>query len=596
MASLSQSMSMRGSSSCCACSSGRLGPSLSASLRPVPLRYRQSYARVNRRRLSKCMAALSPDQLQDLMAPLMDHLFFAYERVVLPCQNMKCGDVIHRSTLDPVLRMEQKGFSWQGFALIGSLLAYLLVRPGVLQGAIDYYILDRLNRFTNTPYTKENLVMGKKLASGGFGTVYRADLVDTDANGKSTSKDVIVKKATEFGEAEVWMNERLMRVAPNHIAQFITAFEDDTGKLGEPLWLVWRYEGDNTLYDLMQKKDWPYNMEPYLFGRELAMPKGPRRRAVTLRLLMQQILECLRSLHNTGIVHRDIKPQNIIVSEAEQRVKLIDMGAAADLRVGINYVPNEYLLDPRYAPPQQYVMSTQTPRAPPAPVAAMLSPILWRLNNPDRFDMYSAGIMFLQFAMPALRSDAQIIAFRRKLESLDYDIRAWRKGLKRGVKDFEEGWDTLDLDNKAAWDLIAQLLEYEPNRRLSADAALTHPLFGGGTFAKVANTLSRVAAPLQALDDEALQESLMGKRGRVEASLTESQLAEELEGHYTPTLPDNLRNASQTISWWQARQADLRQAAAERRKNMSRGLRFMRNNINRTIREVKEKRPFRIFG
>lgn len=29
------------------------------------------------------------------------------------------------------------------------------------------------------------------------------------------------------------------------------------------------------------------------------------------------------------------------------QVKLIDLGAAADLRVGINYVPNEYLMDPR---------------------------------------------------------------------------------------------------------------------------------------------------------------------------------------------------------------------------------------------------------
>lgn len=87
----------------------------------------------------------------------------------------------------------------------------------------------------------------------------------------------------------MWMNERLMRVAPNHIAKFITAFEDGTGKVGEPLWLIWQYEGDNTLYDLMQKKDWPYNVEPYIFGRELDLPKGPRRRAVTLRLLMQQV-------------------------------------------------------------------------------------------------------------------------------------------------------------------------------------------------------------------------------------------------------------------------------------------------------------------
>lgn len=41
-------------------------------------------------------------------------------------------------------------------------------------------------------------------------------------------------------------------------------------------------------------------------------------------------------------------PQNCIISEEDNKIKLIDLGAAADLRIGINYVPNEYLLDPRY--------------------------------------------------------------------------------------------------------------------------------------------------------------------------------------------------------------------------------------------------------
>lgn len=35
-----------------------------------------------------------------------------------------------------------------------------------------------------------------------------------------------MKKATEFGEAEVWMNERMMRYAPDAVARFITAFSD----------------------------------------------------------------------------------------------------------------------------------------------------------------------------------------------------------------------------------------------------------------------------------------------------------------------------------------------------------------------------------
>jgi serine/threonine protein kinase len=42
-----------------------------------------------------------------------------------------------------------------------------------------------------------------------------------------------------------------------------------------------------------------------------------------------------------------VKPQNCIISERDKKIKLIDLGAAADLRVGINYAPSEYLLDPR---------------------------------------------------------------------------------------------------------------------------------------------------------------------------------------------------------------------------------------------------------
>ena len=53
---------------------------------------------------------------------------------------------------------------------------------------------------------------------------------------------------------------------------------------------MWQYEGDYTLYDLMQKKDWPYNLEPFLFGRELNIPKSPERRWLSLRTVMKQVL------------------------------------------------------------------------------------------------------------------------------------------------------------------------------------------------------------------------------------------------------------------------------------------------------------------
>ena len=45
--------------------------------------------------------------------------------------------------------------------------------------------------------------MGRKLASGGFGTVYLASLPEEEEVAGAGPREVIVKKATEFGEAEV---------------------------------------------------------------------------------------------------------------------------------------------------------------------------------------------------------------------------------------------------------------------------------------------------------------------------------------------------------------------------------------------------------
>lgn len=54
---------------------------------------------------------------------------------------------------------------------------------------------------------------------------------------------------------------------------------------------------------------------------------------------------------------RDVKPLNVIASERDARLKLIDLGAAADLRTGTNYSPEESILDPMYCPPEQVRLS-----------------------------------------------------------------------------------------------------------------------------------------------------------------------------------------------------------------------------------------------
>ena len=60
-----------------------------------------------------------------------------------------------------------------------------------------------------------------------------------------------------------------------------------------------------------------------------------------------------QALHSAGLVHRDVKPANIIFSESQRRFRLIDLGACADLRSGTNFIPDESILDPMYCPPEQ---------------------------------------------------------------------------------------------------------------------------------------------------------------------------------------------------------------------------------------------------
>ena len=77
------------------------------------------------------------------------------------------------------------------------------------------------------------------------------------------------------------------------------------------------------------------------------------------RLLSPYLLPSpMQAFHSAGLVHRDVKPHNIIFAEVDRRFKLIDLGACADLRTGTNYTPDESILDPMYAPPEKYILPT----------------------------------------------------------------------------------------------------------------------------------------------------------------------------------------------------------------------------------------------
>ncbi|XP_061375068.1 serine/threonine-protein kinase STN7, chloroplastic [Gastrolobium bilobum] len=400
------------------------------------------------------------------------HNLFVGVGVGLPCTVMECGDMIYRSTLP---KSSGLTITAPGVVLALGALSYLWATPGVAPGFFDMFFLAFVERLFRPTYRKDDFVLGKKLGEGSFGVVYRVSLANKPS---SKEGDLVLKKATEYGAVEIWMNERVRRACANSCADFVYGFLESSTKKAPEYWLIWRFEGDATLADLVQSREFPYNVETLILGEVQDLPKGLERENRIIQTIVRQILFALDSLHSTGIVHRDIKPQNIIFSEGSRTFKIIDLGAATDLRVGINYIPKEFLLDPRYAAPEQYIMSTQTPSAPSAPVATALSPVLWQLNLPDRFDIYSAGLIFLQMAFPGLRTDNSLIQFKRQLKRCDYDLVAWRKSVEpRCGPELRRGFELLDLDGGIGWELLTSMVRYKARQRLSAKAALAHPYF-----------------------------------------------------------------------------------------------------------------------
>src|SRR5215211_8654032 len=84
---------------------------------------------------------------------------------------------------------------------------------------------------------------------------------------------------------------------------------------------------------------------------DLIMRRGPLDPAEAARLA-SQVAEALGAAHERGIVHRDIKPQNVLIDEAGD-AKVADFGIALAASSTSTYGTNILLGTPSYMSPEQ---------------------------------------------------------------------------------------------------------------------------------------------------------------------------------------------------------------------------------------------------
>lgn len=115
--------------------------------------------------------------------------------------------------------------------------------------------------------------------------------------------------------------------------------------------------------DFFTEAGLPYLVMDYIPGQtleQIVFPNRPLPEAEAIHYI-QQIGAALEVVHRNGLLHRDIKPQNIILRQGTQEVVLIDFGIAREFTVGAAQTHTS-LISTGYAPVEQYM--SQAPRTP----------------------------------------------------------------------------------------------------------------------------------------------------------------------------------------------------------------------------------------
>ena len=178
----------------------------------------------------------------------------------------------------------------------------------------------------------------QEIGRGGFGVTFKA-------MHHYLNQEVVMKT----------INERL-RQHPD-FPKFQRQFQDEARRLAACV-----HPHIVRVSDFFEENSLPYMVMEYIRGDTLGaafvLPGIPLPEATAIHYI-RQIGAALQVVHNNGLLHRDIKPDNIILRQGTQEVVLIDFGIAREFNHGVKQT-HTGLVSEGYAPIEQYL--TQAPR------------------------------------------------------------------------------------------------------------------------------------------------------------------------------------------------------------------------------------------